>query len=218
MTYLPTQHVFCVTPGQRQFGDLSLGVTHEMGKARRCILCHAVKIAPGSSEPAAGFLGVGCESCHGAGREHVAAMQSGEGAGPKMDDMSTWGAAKINAVCSRCHRSIDDVTLDGDDALLTGRFQGYGLELSPCFKKSGDRLSCVTCHDPHTSVSTDRRYYEKVCLTCHTPSATGHSKACPVNPKEQCIGCHMPKRPIIGDRRVPILMADHLIQAYRPKK
>ena len=135
-----------------------------------------------------------------------------------MEDMSQWGAAKVNAVCSRCHRSIDDISLDGDDAVLTGRFQGYGLELSRCYKKSGGRLSCVTCHDPHTSVSTDRRYYEKICLTCHTPSATGQSKACPVNPKELCIGCHMPKRPIIPEPRTPILMADHLIQAYRTKK
>jgi predicted CXXCH cytochrome family protein len=145
-------------------------------------------------------------------------MKSGKGADLKMDDMSSWGAAKINAVCARCHRSIDDITLDGEDAILTGRFQGYALELSPCFKKSGDRLSCVTCHDPHTNVSTDRRYYEKICLTCHAPSATGHNKVCPVNPKELCIGCHMPQRPILTERQVPIPMADHLIQAYRSKK
>jgi len=218
MSYVPAQHAFFVTPGQRKFGDLNLGVTNEMGMARRCVLCHAIKRAPGSSEPAPGFLGVGCESCHGPGREHVAAMKSGKGADLKMEDMSTWGAAKINAVCSRCHRSIDDITLDGEDAILTGRFQGYALELSPCFKKSGDRLSCVTCHDPHTNVSTDRHYYEKICLTCHTPSTTGHNKACPVNPKELCIGCHMPQRPILTERQVPIPMADHLIQAYRSKK
>jgi predicted CXXCH cytochrome family protein len=218
MTYSPPLHAFCVTPGQRKLADLNLGRTYEMGLARGCILCHAIKRTPGSSEPAPGFLGVGCESCHGPGKEHIIAEKSGKDTASRMEDMSQWGAAKINAVCARCHRSIDVVTLDGEDAKLTTRFQDYGLELSRCFKESGDRLSCITCHDPHSDVSTDRHYYEKICLTCHTPSTTGQAKACPVNPKELCIGCHMPKRPINTETRVPILMADHLIQAYRTKK
>jgi hypothetical protein len=134
-----------------------------------------------------------------------------------MEDMRQWGAARIDAVCARCHRSLDDVSLEREDSTLTGRFQGYGLALSPCFQKSGDRLSCVTCHNPHTDVSTDRRAYEKVCLSCHSSTSAAPSHACAVNPKEGCIACHMPDRPIFADPRIPISMADHLILIHRSK-
>jgi hypothetical protein len=217
MSYLPTRRAWCITPGQDARSDLGLGETHEMGMARRCIHCHAVNTAPGSVEPAPGFLGVGCESCHGPGGAHVAAVRAGRFADLKMDDMHRWGAARIDAVCARCHRSIDDVSLTGIDASATARFQGYGLELSPCFRKSRDRLSCTTCHDPHTDVSTDRHTYEKVCLSCHAPTASAQH-ACPVNPQERCLGCHLPPRPIFPGQRISVTMADHLILAYRNRR
>ena len=108
---------------------------------------------------------------------------------------------------------------------MTQRFQPYGLMQSPCFQKSGDRLSCVSCHDPHTNVSTDRRTYEKACLNCHGVPASLHpdsktsvqSKPCPVNPREKCVECHMPTRKVFANSTLPIAMADHLIWAYRKK-
>ena len=36
----------------------------------------------------------------------------------------------------------------------TQRFQPYGLMKSACFLKSGNRLSCSTCHNPHRDVET----------------------------------------------------------------
>jgi hypothetical protein len=218
MTYLPPQRQWCLTPGQQTSPNLSLGNVHQMGLAVKCVRCHAVKTKPGTTEPAPGFLGVGCESCHGPGAEHIKVMQSGGTGDLKMADMRQWGAARIDAMCSRCHRSINDITIDGVDASATSRFQGYALEISPCFKQSHDRLSCVTCHNPHTSVSTDNARYEKVCLTCHGPAASAQGKACPVNPRTGCIPCHMPRRPIMLDERLPITMADHLILAYPVKK
>ncbi len=218
MSYLPDRKTWSVTPGQDTLVNLDIGMVHEMGMARRCIECHAMKMLPNSTEPAPGFLGVGCESCHGPGSAHIAAAKAKQYQNLKMDDISQWGAAKINALCARCHRSQDNVTLNGDDATATARFQGYGLSLSPCFQKSGDKLSCITCHDPHTNVSKDHRAYEKVCLSCHSPSASPVQHTCPVNPKDQCITCHMPTRPIFTDKRLPIFMADHLILANHPKR
>jgi hypothetical protein len=174
-TYLASLHRWCITPGQEAVADVTLGTVHELGMAQRCVLCHAVKTKPDSTEPARGFCGVGCESCHGPGAEHINAVKAGQTNDLKMPDLSKLGASKLDAVCARCHRSIDDITIDSGNAAGTARFQGYGLELSSCFKHSSDRLSCVTCHDPHTNVRTDNRYYERICLSCHSGPASGHS-------------------------------------------
>jgi Cytochrome c3 len=217
MSYDPAHHIWFTTPGQVGNADLKLGTVFELGMATRCILCHADKVAAGSAKPADGFLGVGCESCHGPGGAHIAAVKDRHTRGIFMDKIGQWGAARIDALCARCHRSVDDISLDQYDASNTARFQPYSLELSPCFKKSGGRLSCITCHEPHTDASTDRHNYEKVCLSCHSTAAKHAAAVCPVNPRELCVGCHMPKRSIFPSAHVPLSIADHLIWAYRPK-
>jgi predicted CXXCH cytochrome family protein len=218
MSYRPSAKAWCVTPGQEQRTGLKLGVVNELGRARKCVLCHAVKVETGSDAPAPGFLGVGCESCHGPGGPHIAAVRTPKVVDIKMEKMSAWGAVRIDALCARCHRSADDLSPGALEANSTARFQPYGLEMSPCFKKSGGRLSCITCHNPHTDAETDRHFYEKICLSCHSPAASAHNRVCPVNPREQCIGCHMPKEQVFAAANIPITMADHLIWAYRPHR
>ncbi len=218
LSYRPHEHAWCVTPGQEQDTDSNLGVVNELGRAPKCILCHAVKVKKDAAEPERGFLGVGCESCHGSGRAHIAAMKSAGATDIKMERPTTWSASRIDAMCARCHRGTDDLALGALETNSTARFQPYGLEMSPCFKKSGGRLSCVTCHNPHTDVSADQRAYEKACLSCHSPATTKHDKVCPVNPKDKCIGCHMPKVPVFAAANIPVSMADHLIWAYRKPK
>jgi len=76
------------------------------------------------------------------------------------------------------------------------RFQPYRLEKSRCWRETADeRLTCVACHDPHQQLVRDDLSYDKRCLTCHRPEATGtHTgKACPTGAKAQCVSCHMPK-------------------------
>jgi len=125
---------------------------------------------------------------------------------------------EVNMACAKCHRSIDDISLNGLDAVDTPRFQPYAIEISPCYRKSGNRLSCITCHDPHTDASTDLQHYEKVCLSCHNASVDHTQKSCPVtiNPAGGCIGCHMPQRRVLPATRIPLTMTDHLIWAYKP--
>lgn len=211
MTYLPTSHTWSITPGQESLTDLNLGAVHDMGMVTRCMNCHSVKTQPESGEPPSGFMGVGCESCHGPGRAHVDAVRSGHKSDLKVSDMGKWSAEQVDALCARCHRSIADTTFSGMDMTQTARFQGYGLELSRCYKESGGRLSCVTCHDPHSNVTTDARYYERICLSCHGSIRSGVTRSCPVNPRTGCIPCHMPKRSIFIDPTKQILMSDHLI-------
>lgn len=68
--------------------------------------------------------------------------------------------------------------------------QVEALAQSQCKKKSGDAMSCTSCHDPHQSPSSTDRvgYYRTKCLACH--GAALASKHHPEHP--DCIACHMP--------------------------
>ena len=76
----------------------------------------------------------------------------------------------------------------------------FSMVLSKCYRSSGGRLSCLTCHDPHIQPSKQEApaYYRKKCLSCHTE----RSCALPLElrlrktPANDCAGCHMPKRDV----------------------
>jgi predicted CXXCH cytochrome family protein len=83
----------------------------------------------------------------------------------------------------------------------------YRLRQSKCFLRSGGALACTTCHNPHDIPHgpTAAAHYNGVCRQCHaTVNATNHS------PRNDCIGCHMPKRRT--EDVVHAVMTDHLIQ------
>jgi len=206
--------------------DDELGSVHDIETSRTCFLCHSVALQAGTSRPDPHLLGVGCESCHGPASAHIAAARTPGATEFYMEKIGQWGAKRINELCGRCHRTADTVNLGGTESAMTQRFQPYGLMQSPCFQGSGDVLSCLTCHDPHTNASRDERRYEAACLSCHAAAkgsaspatAAGHPTICPVNPKDRCIGCHMPPRKVFPFSKLPVYMADHLIWAYGKKQ
>jgi predicted CXXCH cytochrome family protein len=68
--------------------------------------------------------------------------------------------------------------------------QVEALAQSQCKKKSGEAMSCVSCHDPHRSVSPEERvsFYRAKCMACHgTAFAVKHHADHP-----DCTACHMP--------------------------
>jgi hypothetical protein len=76
----------------------------------------------------------------------------------------------------------------------------FSMILSKCYRGSGGRLSCITCHDPHgepTKQEAPAQFRAK-CLDCHNEK----SCALPVavrqrkTPPDDCAGCHMPKREV----------------------
>lgn len=70
------------------------------------------------------------------------------------------------------------------------------MAMSKCYRSSGGRLKCITCHDPHFQPTTQQAvgYYRKRCLTCHMVTSCGlpllaRSK----ENDDNCFGCHMPR-------------------------
>ena len=126
-----------------------------------------------------------------------------------------------DAVCLQCHlegdvavnlpgkslqmyRPGDDLTASVAYFVDTNRSGGglratsqyEGLLRSACKRASGDRLTCTTCHDPHSSPAPEERvaFFRSRCLSCHT----GQQMASQHHPEEQdCAVCHMPTRKTI---------------------
>ena len=216
-SWFPSLHTWYQTPGQERLKPTDVGRVSSRQMSQKCLSCHTVTVSEAAIKPEPRFFGVGCESCHGAGGAHAAAMQTGKQGDIAIERLGKLDATKLNTLCGRCHRGIENVNLQTDQAQMTNRFQAYGLMKSRCFLESGNSLSCITCHNPHKDASTDTKTYEAVCKSCHASggsSASGAAvKSCPVNPGSGCIGCHMPKRPVFSQANPPTQMADHYIRA-----
>jgi len=71
--------------------------------------------------------------------------------------------------------------------------QGDRLMLSRCYLESGERLDCMTCHNPHVTVyHADRPedLFSRQCLRCHEcTTALEHRQS--TEPSDNCVACHM---------------------------
>jgi hypothetical protein len=181
-----------------------------------CLYCHASRVqqpVPGTQNRFSGdpFLenGVGCERCHGPGGAHV------ERKGRMVNPLAL-APDRRDSVCAQCHIEaeavIEKAGRDMSDFRPGDRLSDYksffvyangaqhltavshveALAQSVCKQHSGDKLSCLTCHDPHTIVPPADRasYYRSKCLGCHTGQryASQHRGTNP-----DCIACHMQK-------------------------
>jgi hypothetical protein len=213
-SYFPARRQWYVTPGQEREPAGSVGKTFPPFAARQCLLCHVTALPPDTVVPEKRFFGVGCESCHGPGKRHVAAVRAG-GSDLQMERATKWSAQQVVDLCGKCHRTAANMGAGAGDS---HRFQPYGLMLSRCYRESEGRLSCGNCHDPHRDAETSERVYVAACLKCHSPaaaSAAGSGRRvgiCPINPKDGCVGCHMPKGEVFATSNVPTRMADHHIR------
>ncbi len=195
----------------------------------RCLSCHAtwppsMKLdMNGTPLPVAEDRGIGCERCHGPGMNHVKAIESGF---PDMAIALTSQApsrARLES-CAECHS--EDGSVKPDDPEFT-RFQGTTFRNSRCFLANKDAFSCTTCHSPHDALETNSTRYEAKCLQCHASvpadaevlqasakKAVGATvvagKTCSVNPRNNCIACHMPK---VDDPSRHAQFTDHYIRA-----
>ena len=215
--YYP-QRGWGLAPGYQSSGhpDFSRPVTPA------CLFCHSGLVRPKPDtlntyqDPPFEQEGIGCERCHGSAAAHLRNPVPGSIVNPaKLPQRAR------DSVCEQCHligearipspgkqfsdfragQNLEDVfsvyVYDGSlDASRPNPFrvisQSQELALSQCWRKSGGKLWCGTCHDPHTQPSDPQTYFRGRCLSCHgTALLKTHAK-----PNQDCVGCHMPRREV----------------------
>lgn len=184
--------------------------------AASCLACHTT----GMAEPATrsenrygsmpfAHAGVTCERCHGDGIAHA------KTGGPILNPAKLTPDRR-DGVCMQCHvegnaaiqqpgKHLEDFQ-PGDDLSNYVRYfvkagtpgeslragsQFEALAQSACKRKAGDRMSCMSCHDPHMTPAPEERaaYYREKCVACHGEKFASHHHA----KEPDCVGCHMPR-------------------------
>ena len=193
---------------QRQCWDLSPGFQNKSGDRftreidSSCLYCHAGRLADQSSgEKEQTFFHesvIGCERCHGPGKEHVTLMQANQESESPQDlaivNPGRLGPHRREAVCNQCHVDTESVIprygrsffdFRPGDVLADTRVvfthihgnQTQGavghveqMRLSRCYMMSDGAMGCVSCHDPHQVPQHEEKeqYFRQKCLSCHS--------------------------------------------------
>ena len=136
-----------------------------------CMACHSEVFELLKDSPH-GFIE--CESCHGPGSTHASS--------PSPDNITV---DTSSSTCGQCHTRGDDQNRIEVEGSLIKSNQQYDELLSG--NKSS--LSCVQCHDPHVSLTSETHdAFTSDCTDCHNPTINRiHSVA-----GVECTDCHMP--------------------------
>ncbi len=178
--------------------------------ARECFGCHSTgAVAHRALQLESLVPGVGCESCHGPGEKHAAAVRAGDAAHAGLPKLGALDAEEMNELCGRCHRTWQQIALQGPLGVNNVRFQPYRLTNSKCYDPADVRIRCTACHDPHGPLETNPAAYDRKCAACHSSGAQG--KTCAVA-KAGCVSCHMPKVELPGAHA---RFTDHQIRIAR---
>jgi Flp pilus assembly protein TadD len=203
-----------VSPGYEQDRELDFDrpITAE------CLFCHSgeARSVPETSNryrtPIFGAGAIHCDRCHGEPGAHLRKPQRGNIVNPVR-----LPARARDSVCEQCHLSGEARILHPGSSFehfrpgmeLERVFSVYVAErpsggnalrvvshaeqmaASECAQKSGDRLWCGTCHDPHQKPADPAAWFRSKCMSCHDAvSLVKH----PGGTAGDCVSCHMPKR------------------------
>ncbi|MHB0913707.1 MAG: multiheme c-type cytochrome [Armatimonadota bacterium] len=200
-----------VLPAEWDVQTKSWKAVQSVDGTTQCIGCHTTGYVP--SEKKYAQMGVGCESCHGPGSEHMAAKDRKA----SIVNPANLDGAKRAMVCGQCHSSGHNAALNGgagempftadyrpgDDLAKNlvdsnptapGRNQQYSEFVRSKHAKMG--LSCTTCHDPHNTTGNEAQLKQPVteqCLSCHAAKIKDIASHAPSAPAgATCATCHMP--------------------------
>lgn len=176
-------------------------------------------------------LGIGCESCHGGARDHVADptqhpsyAPSGEALTVSLprppENPEAARAQWITRTCARCHQVLFSGyrhTWEGGlrDRAPGGSHINSGEARDFLLGACATRMTCTTCHDPHGRAKNAEAFAggfaneagDAVCTQCHgayaAPSArAAHSRHRADGEGSHCVSCHMPKKNMGLDGRL----------------
>ena len=181
--------------------------------------------------------GIDCERCHGPGEVHVKRKIAGEIIDTsKYIDYSIINPSRLPLdlqfdICQRCHLQGTSILSNGksfesfkpgihlenvmdtylpkyeDDNSFIMASHVERLKQSACFENSA--ITCVSCHNPHKSVTTlDANYFDNKCMQCHNN--------CDDQQTQNCTTGHMPKASTSDIMHVSI--TDHKIGVHSKKK
>lgn len=167
---------------------------------------------------------ISCERCHGPGALHVAERTVGKmpsGLDTGIVNPSNLTPSLRDDVCAQCHlhgeyisarrgrghfdyrpglplelfRDVFVKENRGEDAF---NFVGHLEQLagSKCSTASAGKMSCTTCHDPHSDPTKNGRedYFRQSCLRCHADRGCSLPQAERRAKNDACAACHMPRR------------------------
>lgn len=207
-----------------------------------CLFCHAgsTRPLPGAynayQDPPFEAQAITCERCHGPTEAHLRAPLPGSIVNP----------AKLrprarDSVCEQCHL-IGEERVANPGKQLSDFRAGENLEdvfavyvsgasknsespgglrvvsqvqqlaLSKCARRSEGKLWCGTCHDPHSEAARAATNFRAQCLECHGEALVKrHPK-----PSDDCVGCHMPRRPVTDGAHT--IFTDHRIAIHTSRE
>ena len=200
-----------------------------------CLYCHAGQVKPingtqnGYESPPFGQAGVACEQCHGPGGEHV------KGGAPMINPIRLAPPLR-DSICEQCHLSGESrVNQPGRNLVMfrpgdllseyvlsfvyeskteySSRAISHveAMSQSHCKRRSGDSMSCMSCHDPHWVPSMEEApaYFRGKCLACHLKQEPSKGLKRHFAKYSDCRGCHMPKISVLTIRHTAL--TDHRI-------
>ena len=175
---------------------------------------------------------VGCERCHGPGGRHIKYQlaENANGRDPIVNPKRL-DAARRDDVCTQCHlqgegriprygcevgdfrpgHRLEETcvlfvkgTRVASDGATRAVSQVEQMRSSACYRNSGGRLGCISCHEVHSpeSQSGSLETYRAKCLNCHQNHGCSLPKAERLRqqPNDLCMNCHMPR---LGGSDVP---------------
>jgi len=222
--------------------DMSPGYAEQNARfgrvmGRPCLFCHTLTPELPEALWKGGekrWLGIGCERCHGPGRDHVEDAEAHPLYHPGERPFE-----QAIEICEQCHlpgaarvfaldwdglppdprEPIDRVLsiyVEADpnpDAPASVADQAARLRLSRCFTESAGKLRCTSCHDPHMPAKANRS--RAACQGCHTRKPCSRPAHQAAEDSTDCVGCHLRK---IGARDIPhTSFTDHFIRRRVPK-
>ena len=208
-----------------------------------CASCHSTNLKENFSSNSDTYsttfsvINVSCEACHGAGKDHVNYLESGEyeeGKRVKGSFMhSIVGDSSTLQVdlCAPCHSrrsrvsgdyKLEDHYMDHylPQVLREGLYHSDGQILDEVYvygsfvqsKMYANGIKCSDCHNPHTTKL--KAIGNALCLQCHEPkyNSPDHHFHPVKSDGSSCINCHMPgKYYMVNDFR-----RDHSFRVPRP--
>jgi|CZKL01.1.fsa_nt_gi predicted CXXCH cytochrome family protein len=207
--------IWDMAPNYLEAGEAPLALPVDPG----CLHCHASGVAAAEPDarnhyagPPIADGGIRCVACHGNASAHIASAGK-----VHLMDIDHIEPARRDSVCLNCHLegqvavvrmgkelgnfkpgdNLSDFALffnyrgeRGSGGRATSQWEA--LLRSECKQKSGDRLTCTTCHDPHGSPAPAERvaYFRQRCLQCHAALEANHHRENP-----DCTSCHMARPP-----------------------